>query len=153
MPTGDRFTVSLDTELLAAFDAHLAARGYENRSEAIRDLIRDALLEPRLTAGDGVAFCLLTLLCDHRSPRAHDRLRLVLLEASETVVNCTSRPVSRDAEAVVLTLRGTPAAVQQVIDGVRAIRGLTHCRAAIVPGVAPDAHSARTDNYDATGSR
>ena len=44
----DRFSVSLDTELLAAFDRHIAAHGYVNRSEAIRDLIRNILLAGRL---------------------------------------------------------------------------------------------------------
>ncbi|MEK7732205.1 MAG: ribbon-helix-helix protein, CopG family, partial [Planctomycetota bacterium] len=47
----DRFTVSLDTELLAAFDHHIAAKGYENRSEAIRDLIRDLLTATQLQKG------------------------------------------------------------------------------------------------------
>ena len=39
-----RFGVSMDAELLAAFDTLLARRGYANRSEAIRDLARDALI-------------------------------------------------------------------------------------------------------------
>ena len=44
MPQVDRFSVSLDTELLAAFDHHIAGKGYANRSEAVRDMIRDLLL-------------------------------------------------------------------------------------------------------------
>ena len=51
----DRFTVSLDTELLAAFDHHIASLGYENRSEAIRDLIRDELISEKKCGGDGPA--------------------------------------------------------------------------------------------------
>jgi metal-responsive CopG/Arc/MetJ family transcriptional regulator len=39
----ERFTISLDDELARAFDAFIAANGYENRSEAVRDLIRARL--------------------------------------------------------------------------------------------------------------
>ena len=52
MPQVDRFSVSLDTELLAAFDHHIAGKGYVNRSEAVRDMIRDMLLAGRLPEGD-----------------------------------------------------------------------------------------------------
>lgn len=39
----ERFSISMEEELLSKFDAHLDARGYSNRSEAVRDLVRKAL--------------------------------------------------------------------------------------------------------------
>lgn len=39
----DRFTISLDATLATQFDELIAARGYSNRSEAVRDLIRGAI--------------------------------------------------------------------------------------------------------------
>ena len=56
----DRFSVSLDAELLAAFDRHIAAKGYDNRSEAIRDLIRDLLITSRLKEGNDDVSAILT---------------------------------------------------------------------------------------------
>ncbi len=47
----ERVTISLDDELLVAFDRHLRGKGYENRSEAIRDLVRRCLEENRLEGG------------------------------------------------------------------------------------------------------
>lgn len=46
----ERFTISIDAELIEAFDAFIAGKGYENRSEAVRDLIRERLASERLAA-------------------------------------------------------------------------------------------------------
>ena len=43
-----RFGVSLEEDLLAAFDLSIAGVGYQNRSEAIRDLIRDHLIQKKV---------------------------------------------------------------------------------------------------------
>jgi CopG family transcriptional regulator, nickel-responsive regulator len=49
-----RFGVSLDADLLGKFDAHNRGRGYDNRSEAIRDLVRECLVEDEWKKGSGV---------------------------------------------------------------------------------------------------
>ena len=116
MPPADRFTVSLDTELLAAFDAHLAQRGYENRSEAIRDLIRDLLLQPRLSDGDAPAFAVVTVVCDHQASSAYDRLRIVLLEFDDAVLGSLIRPLDKQRDLMAVVLRGTSKQVQQTAD-------------------------------------
>ena len=46
MGTTIRFGVSLDSDLLERFDTLCDQRGYETRSEAIRDLIRNMLVQP-----------------------------------------------------------------------------------------------------------
>ncbi len=52
MPDVIRFGVSTDERLLAKFDALIAEKGYVNRSEAVRDLIRNALVEDQWEAGE-----------------------------------------------------------------------------------------------------
>ena len=47
-----RLTISVDDDLANAFDQLVAAKGYENRSEAFRDLLRGELDKKRLQAGD-----------------------------------------------------------------------------------------------------
>ena len=85
MPQVDRFSVSLDTELLAAFDRHIAAKGYENRSEAIRDLIRDLLINSRVLQGEEQVAAVLTVVCDHEAGEAAGRLRACLAKHAELV--------------------------------------------------------------------
>ena len=60
-----RFGVSLDEELLEPFDALCAVKGYSNRSEAIRDLIRKALVAEEWQQADGQGAGTLTLVYDH----------------------------------------------------------------------------------------
>ncbi|HEY1268584.1 MAG TPA: ribbon-helix-helix protein, CopG family, partial [Candidatus Binatia bacterium] len=48
-----RFGVSLEDDLLRSFDRSIAEMGYANRSEAIRDLIRDHLIQKKVSQGDG----------------------------------------------------------------------------------------------------
>ncbi len=139
MPHVDRFTVSLDTELLAAFDAHLAQRGYENRSEAIRDLIRDLLLEPRLADRDAPAAAVVTVVCDQGVSAAYDRLRTALLECGDTVLGALTRPLDERRDMMAIMLRGTTKQVQQTADHIQAIRGVSFCQSAVIPNgpVAP----------------
>ena len=62
-----RFGVSLDEELLEPFDALCAVKGYSNRSEAIRDLIRKALVAEEWHQADGQGAGTLTLVYDHQT--------------------------------------------------------------------------------------
>ena len=92
MPQVDRFSVSLDTELLAAFDHHIAQKGYVNRSEAVRDMIRDMILSSRLPEGDDPVLAVLSFLCDQRTGDAAARLREVVIDAGDLVLGSWRTP-------------------------------------------------------------
>ena len=79
-----RFGVSLDADLLADFDALCARHGYVNRSEAIRDRLRAALVEERAESGEESAGTL-TLVYDHHRPlnTAAREFRLRLLNTAK----------------------------------------------------------------------
>ena len=69
-----RFGVSIDERLLQRFDALVAEMSYVNRSEALRDLIRNALVEDQWKAGDTEAIGTVTLVYDHRAHDLADKL-------------------------------------------------------------------------------
>jgi len=69
-----RFGVSLEDDLLQAFDENIALEGYGNRSEAIRDLIRDHLIQKRTAENHEPIIAIVTLLYDHRTHRLGDIL-------------------------------------------------------------------------------
>src|SRR5947209_6400288 len=60
-----RFSVSLEATLLAAFDRDITARGYANRSEAVRDLIRDRLIRAGAEGTEGEQVAIVALVYDH----------------------------------------------------------------------------------------
>src|ERR1043165_6122633 len=69
-----RFGVSLEEDLLAAFDLSIAGVGYQNRSEAIRDLIRDHLIQKKVGQADAEVIGVVTLVYDHRIHHLSDAL-------------------------------------------------------------------------------
>ena len=69
-----RFGVSIDERLLDRFDELIAEKAYVNRSEALRDLIRGALVDDQWEAGDAEAIGTVTLVYDHHSHDLADKL-------------------------------------------------------------------------------
>jgi len=70
----ERIGVSLDKTLLAKFDELVTAQDYENRSEAIRDLIRSRLSEKKLGNLKAKAIAAVCLVYDHHSTRLMEKL-------------------------------------------------------------------------------
>ncbi len=69
-----RFGVSIQDQLLARFDSLIAQRGYINRSEAIRDLIRNALVEEDLENDDEESIGTISMVYDHHTRDLSDKL-------------------------------------------------------------------------------
>lgn len=108
-----RFGVSMDVELLAAFDRMLARKGYAQRSEAIRELVRRALLDDG--AENAACDAQTAVLCVVHDPgQGPMGQRLTDLETSEGVKIQASMHVSLDAERdlSVVIMQGQPADYQ-----------------------------------------
>ncbi len=133
MPQVDRFSVSLDTELLAAFDRHIADRGYRNRSEAVRDLIRDLLAAGRAEHGTAQVVGVLTVVCDHRETEAPKRLRACLVKHSDLIAGSLTVPVDAHRDTVAIALHGPADRVEAVADQIGAMRGVRHRHLSSIP--------------------
>lgn len=129
----DRFSVSLDVELLAAFDHHIATRGYENRSEAVRDLIRDLLLTNRTQSSEEEVAAVLTVVCDHRAADTASRLRACLAESRALVGGTLLLPLDNHRDLCALALHGKAGSVQALAGQLQAMRGITHGHLSIIP--------------------
>ncbi|MCD6351459.1 MAG: nickel-responsive transcriptional regulator NikR, partial [Armatimonadetes bacterium] len=70
----ERFGVSMEQELLEAFDEVLARKGYASRSEAIRDLVRDLLVRERWEHPEAPVVGAITMVYDHHASMLEDRL-------------------------------------------------------------------------------
>lgn len=69
-----RFGISMDKRLLARFDELLEAKGYSNRSEAVRDLIRNALVEEEWAGANEETVGTVSLVYDHHTRDLSDKL-------------------------------------------------------------------------------
>ena len=129
----DRFTVSLDTELLAAFDKHIADRGYSNRSEAIRDLIRELLVNARLQHGEEPALGVLVAVCDRREGEAPKRLHACLSAEADLYCGSFHLPATQDREALAIGLRGPAKRIQNLANQIQSKRGVTQVHLSTIP--------------------
>lgn len=125
-----RFTISVPPELLARFDAVSAGKGYPSRSEAVRDALRDYLVEHKWSddGDDEDVVATITLLYDHRLRRLsgelverqhqHHARVLSSLHIHLDEVNCLE----------VIVLRGRRAEVAALADELISLRGVKHGR-------------------------
>ena len=81
-----RFGVSLDSDLLDRFDTLCDGRGYQNRSEAVRDLIRNALVQQEWEDGDKEVAATLTLVYDHHKSDLAQRITTAQHDAHHLIV-------------------------------------------------------------------
>ena len=119
-----RFSVAIGGELLERFDHYRAEHRYPNRSEAVRGLMRAALIEEAIASDDEEAMGVVTLIYDHHVGRVAERLtELQHLHLSRVV---TATHVHLDAARCleVILLRGPTKTVRELADGLIGTRGV-----------------------------
>src|SRR5580700_4029964 len=123
MPQLSRTGVSLDDDLLKEFDRLIAKRGYANRSEAIRDLIREALLAETVHSNQPVVGTL-TLVYDHHVPNLSQKLSEVQHSAGASILAATHVHLDHHYCLEVIIMRGRSKDIQAIADGMLALRGV-----------------------------
>ena len=118
-----RTGVSLEEDLLHQFDHLIARRGYANRSEAIRDLIREALLSERVKSNKPVVGTL-TIVYDHHVPNLAQKLTEVQHHAGAMILAATHIHLDHNYCLEVIIMKGRGRDLQAVADGMLALRGV-----------------------------
>lgn len=118
-----RTGVSLEDDLLKEFDRLIAKRGYLNRSEAFRDLIRDALLTETVQSNKPVVGTL-TLVYDHHVPNLAGKLTEVQHAAGAMILAATHVHLDHNYCLEVIIMKGRSKDLQTVADGMLALRGV-----------------------------
>lgn len=122
-----RFGVAMDADLLQRFDDHIGAKGYANRSEALRDLVRADLVTDHLKR-DGLAVGTLTLVYDHHVRELSEKLTDMQHDLGEHVVSTLHVHLDHDHCLEVIVLRGPAGLIQSASDRLLATKGVEHGR-------------------------
>lgn len=121
-----RFGVSLPDELLLRFDRLIQRKGYTNRSEALRDLIRDNLVEQEWEDGAEVVGVIM-LVFNHHSRELQNSITDIQHSHLSTII--TTQHVHLDhhncLEAIIL--KGRSEKIRKLSDRLKAQRGVKHC--------------------------
>ena len=136
-----RFTISLDDKLATEFDRLIAARGYENRSEAVRDLLRNELDRTRReTLPKGECVASLSYVYNHHERDLAERMMSLQHEHHDLTVSTMHVHLDHDHCLETVVLRGELRAVQRFADAVCAERGVHYGHVNVISVEAHEAH-------------
>ncbi len=119
-----RFGVSIEPELLKKFDKMIKKEGYENRSEAIRDLIRGNLIEEKSKNPDEKVIGTLTMIYDHHTGNLTNRLLDLQHDHTNEILSTTHIHVDHHNCLEVLVLEGKSGRIQKLADSIKALKGI-----------------------------
>ena len=121
-----RFGISLDEGLLSQFDRLIEKKGYPNRSEAIRDLIRDSLVMDKWEAGREEAVGTITLVYSHDTRELTDNLTDIQHDYHSAVVSSMHIHLDGHNCLEVLVVRGPGRDIKKIADRLIGTRGVKH---------------------------
>jgi CopG family transcriptional regulator, nickel-responsive regulator len=123
-----RIGVAIDSELLGKFDRLIASRGYSNRSEAFRDLIRDELVQKTWEHPDSMVVGTVTLVYDHHVRLLNEKLTDLQHSHFHHILSTLHVHLDHDNCLEVLVVRGKAAAVKKIADALISTKGVKHGR-------------------------
>ncbi len=123
-----RIGVAIDSDLLERFDRLIRQRGYTNRSEAFRDLIRDQLVEQSWESPEEQVVGTVTLVYDHHVRLLNEKLVDLQHDHYHHILSTLHVHLDPDHCLEVLVLRGKSQQVRRIADTLIATKGVKHGR-------------------------
>lgn len=121
-----RIGVSLEPELLKSFDDLIEKMGYEARSEAIRDLIREALTKEKIKDPECPGVGTITLVYEHHKGGVRERLMDIQHQHHQVISSSIHVHLDLDRCLEVLVVKGTVGQLQALADELGAVKGVLH---------------------------
>ena len=121
-----RFGISIPEDLLKKFDQHLAHKNNQNRSEAIRDLIRDRLVQDAWTEGRGEQVATVTLVYDLQQADVQRRLGEAKRALGAHLLSAFHVRLGNSQELEVLALRGQASSIREQAESLLGLKGILH---------------------------
>ena len=129
-----RLTISLDDELAQAFDQLILRRGYANRSEAVRDLLRRELGENDLTHGTAKqCVAVLSYVFDHHERQLSSRLTTLQHDHHDLAIATMHAHISHEDCVETVIMRGATSQVEEFAHSVIAETGVRHGQIHLIP--------------------
>ena len=121
-----RFGVSIEPGLLKKFDKLIKKKGYTNRSEAIRDIIRKNLITEKTQDSQAEAIGTLTMIYDHHTGNLTNRLLDIQHEHTKEILSTTHIHIDHHNCLEVLVLKGKTGNIQKLADNIKSLKGIKH---------------------------
>jgi CopG family nickel-responsive transcriptional regulator len=123
-----RIGVAINEDLLDEFDKLIGKRGYTNRSEAFRDLIRNELVQQVWETSDAVVFGTVTLVYDHHVRLLTEKLTELQHQFHTSILSSMHVHLDHDNCLEVILVKGKAPVVQKLANALIAVKGVKHGR-------------------------
>jgi CopG family nickel-responsive transcriptional regulator len=123
-----RFGVSINTKLLESFDKLITEKGYPNRSEAIRDLIRDHLVENEWKEENRETVGVITLVYSHELRTLTDNLASLQHHDYKAIISTMHIHLDEHNCLEVLVVKGKNKNIKNISDRLIGTKGVKHGR-------------------------
>lgn len=120
-----RFGVSMPARLLEQFDEIITAKGYTSRSEAIRDMIRDTIVDYEWMENKEVVG-VITVVYDHHKKGVMEKIANVQHMHHSEIASSTHIHLDHKNCLEVVVVRGKPPEVKKLADNMIALKGVKH---------------------------
>jgi CopG family nickel-responsive transcriptional regulator len=120
-----RFGVSLEKELLEKFDRLITEKSYSNRSEAIRDLIRENLVKKEWTEGKEVAGSI-TLVFNHHKRELMNTLTDIQHDFHHLIISSQHIHLDHDNCLEIIVVKGKPEETKELTNKLRSTKGVKY---------------------------
>jgi len=127
-----RFGVSIEPELLKKFDRIIKKKGYYNRSEAIRDIIRENILKVDTLNLNLDAVGTLTMIYDHHEGTLTNKLLNLQHNHFNEILSTTHIHIDHHNCLEVLVLKGKTGNIKKLADNIKALKGIKHGELVII---------------------
>ena len=125
MTTLSRFGVSLDNALLAKFDRLIKLKGYQNRSEALRDLIRNHIVEEAwANGGNSDSIGTINIVYDHHTKDLAKKLNSIQHDFHDLIVSDTHVHLDHDNCLDVIIVKGKTKKIKEIADRLISTKGV-----------------------------
>lgn len=126
-----RFGVSMPSELIQQFDQYINEQGYTNRSEAIRDLVRRAMLQPGRIAPERTVAGTIVMVYDHHVSELPLELMELQHQYHSQIISTMHVHLNHDQCLEIIAVRGRMDRLSELQEQIQVHRGVLYCQLSV----------------------
>lgn len=128
-----RFGVSMEGPLLRKFDHLVRQKGYANRSEAVRDLVREALVQQSWEMGDQIVAGTILLFYDHHQRNLLDELTKIQHDMHDIILATTHFHLDHASCLDLIIVKGKAKDIQLLSNKMTSLKGVEYGKFTVAP--------------------
>ncbi|MGG0671134.1 nickel-responsive transcriptional regulator NikR [Lederbergia citrisecunda] len=128
-----RFGISMEGGLLRKFDSLVQQRGYENRSEAIRDLVREAIIQQTWEDGEQIIAGSILLFYDHHQRNLLEEMTRIQHSVHDVILATTHFHLNHDSCLELIVVKGKAKDIQELSNKLTSLKGVSYGNFTVAP--------------------